>query len=89
MQTSKHILDKIVDNLEILAERVHDGWLQYKESQGWHYAEIRDDDRNLHNTMVPYARLLEVNKQKDRRLVQHFAEYAKAMDFIIQEKPPT
>jgi hypothetical protein len=28
---------------------------------------------------------LEVNKQKDRRLVEHFVEYAEATGFVIQE----
>jgi hypothetical protein len=44
----------------------HDRWWADRSLDGWNYAADRDDKRKLHTDMVPYQKLNEATRQKDR-----------------------
>jgi hypothetical protein len=61
-------------HLERLAEAEHDGWMEQRLKNGWRYGEPRDDANKIHPLLIPYARLPEKEKNKDRNSVRHFPD---------------
>jgi ryanodine receptor 2 len=53
--------------LERLAENTHDVWAATRIDQGWTYGPARDDANKKHPCLVPYRKLLESEKEYDRR----------------------
>lgn len=77
MQTPHHQLRSIAtkvleDNIELLAEAEHDGWMEQKFRSGWVYGLPRDDDKKIHNALIPYIDLAETDKEKDRNAVLNY-----------------
>jgi hypothetical protein len=56
--------------LEELAEAEHERWMQSKLDDGWTYTPETDKTKKLHNCLVPWAKLPEAEKEKDRDLVR-------------------
>ena len=52
--------------LEQIAEKIHDRWMQKRESEGWTYGPERNDKRKQTPCLVPYDRLPEIEKEYDR-----------------------
>lgn len=80
--------EKVVRNqlelhLELLAEEEHKGWMANAESDGWRFADVRDDDRRLHNCLRPFHELRESDKEKDRNSVRHFPDFVRLAGFKI------
>ncbi len=61
-------------HLERLSEAEHDGWREQRIKNGWHYGVPRDDAKNIHHLLIPYAQLPEKEKDKDRNSVRHFPD---------------
>jgi hypothetical protein len=61
-------------HLERLSEAEHDGWMDQRLKNGWHYGESPDDAKKIHPLLVPYADLPEKEKKKDRNSVRHFPD---------------
>lgn len=59
---------------ELLAEAEHDGWMAYKQRNGWRYGDKRNDDVRIHHLLVRYAELSETEKNKDRENVRRYPE---------------
>lgn len=59
-------LSKVGVPPETLAELEHIRWCRFHLLRGWRYGPVRDDGRLIHNCLIPYARLTEEEKQKDR-----------------------
>lgn len=59
-----------VDEIERLARIEHDRWCKGKRRLGWRYAPIRDDERKLHPSLVPWDELSEPDRDKDRDAVR-------------------
>jgi hypothetical protein len=66
----------LYQNMDRLSEAEHDGWMEHREKNGWRYAEKRDDARQLHPDMLPYAQLPEQEKGKDRNSIRHYPDFA-------------
>ena len=58
------------DDLERLAEAEHERWMQSKLDDGWTYASETDKANRLHKCLVPWGKLPEDEKEKDRDLVR-------------------
>ena len=58
------------NDLEKLSEREHERWMNYKISTGWQYAPKTDKSKKLHQLMIPWEKLSEEEKEKDRILVR-------------------
>ncbi len=56
--------------VESLAQREHDRWMQYKSSQGWRYGSERDDVALIHPDMTPWSKLDRPTQDKDRDAVR-------------------
>jgi hypothetical protein len=56
--------------LEQLAEAEHKRWMQSKLDEGWKVGPRTDRARKIHNCLVPWKKLPELEKEKDRDLVR-------------------
>lgn len=56
--------------LEALAKLEHDSWNAERYIDGWRYGAQRDDDRRIHNCLVPYDALSDTMKQFDRAQIE-------------------
>jgi hypothetical protein len=61
-------------HIERLAQAEHLGWWAERVSNGWTYAEVRDDTLKRHNLLVDWAQLSFANQQKDRDSVRLIPE---------------
>jgi hypothetical protein len=75
--------ERLEQNMERLAEAEHDGWMAQRRSAGWRYGETRDDARKLHPAMLPYAKLPEREKGKDRNTIRHYPDFAARAGYRI------
>jgi hypothetical protein len=70
-------------NLDVLAQMEHDGWQEQKRKEGWTYGPVRQDDRRKHNLLIPFDRLPEVEKNKDRQSIRDYPELVGRAGFRI------
>ncbi|MEV4455117.1 RyR domain-containing protein [Microbispora sp. NPDC049633] len=59
---------------ETLAEREHERWMAERTAQGWTWDEQRDDEAKHHPSLVPWERLPEEEKDKDRAVIREMGE---------------
>lgn len=74
--TPEAVASRIETAIEAMAEAEHDGWMLQKQQAGWQWAAERDDARKRHPSMIPYARLTDREKNKDRNSVRHYPDFA-------------
>jgi len=73
----------LAHHIESLAEAEHDGWMAHRLRNGWRYDKVRDDARKFHPALVAYAKLSEVDKNKDRNSVRHFPEMVERAGYRV------
>lgn len=54
------------ERLEVLAEAEHNGWMVERMLSGWKFGRKRNDEKRLHNYLIPYSQLEESIKDFDR-----------------------
>jgi hypothetical protein len=74
------ISEGIEYHLELMAEAEHDGWMQWHFDRGWRYDAKRDNDRKLHNCLLPDLRLDDVERNKDRDTIRLYPDFARAAE---------
>ena len=82
-EEEKEVGELLKQNLESLARMEHDGWQEQKRKDGWTYGPVRQNDRLKHNLLVPYERLPEKEKDKDRQSILDYPELARLAGFRI------
>jgi hypothetical protein len=71
-------------NIDFLAEAEHLGWEEQKRMEGWVYGPPpRDHEKRTHPLFVPYSELPKDQKDKDRRTIRHYPDYARERGFKI------
>ncbi len=63
--------------IEILAEAEHDGWMEQRLRNGWRLGKPRDDAKRIHPLLIPYSKLPDKEKEKDRNTIRHIPEMIK------------
>lgn len=66
MKKETQIPEEINEIVELLAEHVHEIWMQGRIKQGWTYGPKRDDNKKQTPCLVPYEELPEEEKEYDR-----------------------
>jgi hypothetical protein len=56
---------------EILSKLEHDLWVEGRESHGWTYGEIRDDERHVSPYIAPWEQIPEGVKRFDRQAIDY------------------
>jgi len=55
--------------IEFLAEKEHEQWMNDRLKRGWKYGKKRDDQQKIHDCIIPWEQLPEAQRQKDRNAV--------------------
>jgi class 3 adenylate cyclase len=71
--------------LEDLSNREHQRWVAERESQGWSYGPVRENNRKEHPSLVPWEKLPESEKQKDRDAVANVPELIEHAGFRVRK----
>lgn len=58
------------DELDYLAELEHERWMQVKWEDGWEYAEQTDKSKKKSKLLVPWSKLPDEEKEKDRDIIR-------------------
>jgi hypothetical protein len=70
-------------HIELLAESEHEGWMAHLISEGWRKGQIRDDKQRVHDCLVSYRELREIDREKDRDSVRHYPDFARTAKWKI------
>jgi len=70
-------------HLDLLANAEHMGWMQWYFDNGWTYHAVRNDKQMRHNCLVPYTKLKEVDRTKDREQVRRYPDFVKRAGYRI------
>jgi len=82
-EEESRVREQLERHLEALAEEEHNGWMDHLYSEGWKFAETRDDHRRLHNCLRPFHELRESDKEKDRNSVRHYPDFVQKAGFKV------
>jgi serine phosphatase RsbU (regulator of sigma subunit) len=69
--------------IETMSKLEHERWAWQKRLSGWTYAPVRNNQHKKHNCLVPYNKLPELEKEKDRDQVKFIPELLKAINYRI------
>jgi len=59
-----------VSEIEFLAEKEHEAWVDERVRKGWAYGSARNDPEKIHDCIVPWSRLPEAQREKDRNAIR-------------------
>jgi hypothetical protein len=70
-------------NIELLAAEEHNLWMEDKINGGWRHSETRNDGNLEHDCLLPFEKLAEKQKAKDRDAVMNFPKIVQMAGFKI------
>lgn len=76
------------DDIEVLARREHDRWMNEKIANGWTYAPVRDNTAKHHPNLLPWEEIDEPTRQIDRDMVEAWPKALAAAGLGIAAAPP-
>src|SRR5207248_8947063 len=79
--------EAIEQNIELLAEAEHDGWVEARLRNEWTRAGGRNWDRREHPDLVPWHELADDRKERDRAAVRRYREIVARADYRIVTGP--
>ena len=82
----EYVRNALDENIELLAEAEHDGWVDWKFQNGWSYGKEKDPTRKRHNRLVPYDKLPDDEKEKDRKSIRDYPEMIRIAGHKIVSK---
>lgn len=59
----------VINDPTITPEKSHNNWMRWRESNGWVFGEVKDEEAKTHPCMVPYNELPEDERVKDQVFV--------------------
>jgi class 3 adenylate cyclase/tetratricopeptide (TPR) repeat protein len=71
--------------IEELSIREHDRWMNERRNQGWTYAHKRDNRRKHHPLLIPWEKLSEPEKEKDRDTVRNLPLLIERAGFRVKK----
>lgn len=86
IDTSKIVLsDDLLKLTESLAENAHEIWARQRMSEGWTWGLQRDDKAKKHPDLVPYADLLESEKEYDRMTAMETLKVIVGLGYVVEK----
>jgi hypothetical protein len=80
-------------DVEVLAAAIHETWCALGKEEGWSTQPFSDkpyavlalgrDAHESHPDLLPYAKLLEREKGKDRNSIHHYPDFAARVGYRI------
>jgi hypothetical protein len=72
--------------VEELAEQEHDRWVKAKEKDGWKAGKPRDDQKKIHDCMVPWNKLDKKTQEKDRNPIREIPQVLASVGKCVYKK---
>jgi len=85
----EHIEKIITDNLDKMAKEEHDSWMETRLANGWRFGEQRKNDEKIHPNLIPYHKLDEEAKSKDKNSILSLKDVLARANYSISNKPST
>ncbi len=82
----KKALSTLPKLLEELAIIEHDGWSKFKTDNGWEYNEKRNDDKKLHNCIIPFEELSVKDQDKDKDAINRIPDVLGKAGLFVKKK---
>ena len=73
------------DLIELLASAEHDRWMADKSRAGWTFAVERNNEKQHHPLLIPYADLPDEEKEKDRATVRNIPALLSEAGYRVKE----
>jgi len=73
--------------LDRLARVEHDRWCQQRTDAGWTYGPVQDHARRTHPSLVAWAQLSEVERDKDRDAVRNIPAALRVAGLRVVREP--
>ncbi|CAN5227109.1 hypothetical protein BH09ACT13_BH09ACT13_05800 [soil metagenome] len=71
------------DEVDVLAERVHERWVDERETGGWRVGAQRDDAQRIHPDLVPWDDLPDERREIDRQLLRKLPEVLEQVGLVL------
>lgn len=84
--TEIHFDKCIAEDIEKIAQNIHETWAQQRMLQGWGYGEQYDSARKKHPCMMEYDELPEVEKDMDRATVEQTIRMLIWLGYSIEKR---
>jgi len=84
IKSAKQIKQLTNEQIEILANRIHEIWMKSKKIAGWRYGAMRNDEKRLHPMLIPYNELSIEEKDKDRTIAQSIVPLFRKAGVILK-----
>jgi len=72
------------DEIELLAERLHERWVEEREANGWRAGAERDDAERIHPDLVSWDALPEDRREIDRHLVRELPGLLESVGLVLE-----
>lgn len=76
----------LVEDMERIAQNIHDTWAQQRALQGWQYGEQYDGVQKKHPCMMEYKDLPESEKNMDRVTVEQTIRMLLWLGYSIEKR---
>jgi len=75
------------EEIELMAQMEHETWVQQQRFEGWTYhAGPKDSDKKTHPDLMPWEKLPEVEKEKNRSTVSSIPRFLARAGFQIERR---
>ena len=87
IDTSDVVLpEELLELTEMIAENVHDVWAVGRLSEGWTYGAVKNTEKKVTPSLVPYADLPESEKDYDRKTALETLKFIVKSGYEISKK---
>lgn len=73
------------DEIETLAQREHQRWMDMKTANGWRYGPERDEEGKRHPSLLLWSALPESEKEKDREAIRDIPVVLRTVGYAIAD----
>lgn len=73
------------EEVDQMARQEHDLWRQWKQTNGWHLGETRDDLEKTNPDLIPWEKIPEIERQKNRNFIREIPSLLAGMGFQIDK----
>ena len=80
-----NIIEQLNDEqIEIIAERIHEVWMNNKKEAGWIFGHSRDEIKKMHPSLISFNDLSEYEKEKDRIIARSIVPLLKTAGIVAK-----
>ena len=74
------------EEIDRLAKREHERWMEERQEMGWRFAPDRDNARKLHPSLLPWENLPASEKEKDRAVIRNLPKLIDAAGLRLRKR---